>query len=490
MDPYEFGAQVLLNLPFEANSQQEAVVGALARFCWMPMNDSSQAVFILNGYAGTGKTSIMGALVRTLKSCGVNTMLLAPTGRAAKVFSSAAGMPAYTIHRKIYRHSLPGQGGGMNGATVRENKNRNTVFVVDEASMIGGDPQGSAGLLEDLLQYVYTGDNCRLILLGDTAQLPPVGSAISPAMNPDSFRRLGLRVNRATLTATERQGAMSGILHNATTLRRVLHRLSGRPSDSTDPVPVPRLRTDAFADIDIVSGEDLPDLISKAYSPSGGGIADTIIITRSNRKATEFNQAVRAQVLYREEELERDDMLIVAKNHYFNSGDKIRGLEFIANGDILSVVKVYGTEAKYGFRFADVRLSTQDPAIEFDAKILLDTLHSDAPALTRDRMTDLYYAIMTDPEIPANYGSDMERTLALLRNPYWNALQVKYAYAVTCHKAQGGQWRNVFIDLSYIPEEALGAELYRWLYTAVTRARTNLYLISPPSALTDAAGKD
>ena len=471
MTAQEFAQEIRLQLPYAPNAQQAAVIEVLARFCSPSAPETS--VFILNGYAGTGKTSLTGALVRALPAVGLGCVLMAPTGRAAKVFGAFAGRPAYTIHRKIYRHSL--DGGGFDGpAPLQDNRMRNTLFIVDEASMIGGNVGAERNnLLEDLVQYVYSGDNCRLILIGDTAQLPPVGSAESPAMEPDCLRALGLRPTRATMTATMRQGERSGILYNATALRRAM---------AAGAAEVPRLRTEGFADVHIVSGEDLPETLDTAYSRDG--IDECLLISRSNRRATDYNLAIRTEVLYREEMLARDEMLIVAKNSYHWTR-KIKGLDFVANGDIVRVAKVYGIEVRYCMQFADVRLAIAGSGgeVEFDAKLMLDTLIGETAALPYDRMQKLYEALMRDPSMfEPSMPYDL-RARALRDNPYWNALQVKYAYAMTCHKAQGGQWKNVFVDLSYIPDDALGMELYRWLYTAVSRARANLYLISPPTAM-------
>lgn len=486
MTPDDFAAEVLAALPYKANDQQVAVVGALARFC-DPAPRQGEAVFILNGYAGTGKTSLTGALVRVLEAHRRKVMLMAPTGRAAKVFSAnSSGHAAYTIHRKIYRHNPAGAPGVYSAPVPADNHTADTVYIVDEASMIGSGDASGANLLDDLITYVYAGDNNRLILIGDTAQLPPVGSDISPAMNPDVLRGMGLKVSRATLTATARQAAGSGILFNATRLRRAMAAAAASPEGQA--APVPRLRLSGFDDIMAVSGEDLPELVTKAYDSAEAGPADTIVITRSNRRATEFNAAIRSEVLYREEELTRGDMLIVARNHYFTK--KVPGIDFVANGDIITVEKVIGTEVRYGMRFADVRLAmppapwADDAAArpEFDAKIMLDTLADPNATISQEAWNHLYYSIMADTERYGDLSVD-ERVKALRNDPYWTALHVKYAYAVTCHKAQGGQWDNVFVDLSYIPDDALGLSLYRWFYTAVTRARKKLYLIAPPELL-------
>lgn len=463
-DHLQFAARVMLELSYVPNRQQEAVIVALARFCCDP--SCADRVFVLNGYAGTGKSSLTGALVKAMTSAGMKSVLLAPTGRAAKVFSGYAGKPAYTIHRRIYRH-MPGAGFG-NAPLPRDNNDTDTVFIVDEASMIGGEDERGNNLLEDLLQYVYSGQGCRLVLIGDTAQLPPVGSESSPAMDPGRLREAGLKVTRATMTETVRQQRQSGILYNATWLRRAM---------LSPELPEPRLFTKGFDDVSIVSGEELSDRLETAYARDG--VDRTLIITRSNRTARDYNLAIRNSVLYVEDELMRGDLLIVAKNNYFWSR-KVSGIDFVANGDIVRIERVYGLEVRYGFRFVDVSLSMPDRDTAFDAKIMLATLFSETAGLPREEIERLYYAMIDDPD---TFAPDMPydaRLRKLRDNPYWNALQVKYAYAATCHKAQGGQWDNIFVDLGYIPPEAMGLDFYRWLYTAVTRATGHLYFINAP----------
>ena len=476
MTERELAVDILARLPFEPNGQQMQVALALARFCAPAPDDYAERVFILNGYAGTGKTSLTGALVRSLQSVHVDTMLLAPTGRAAKVFSVSAGVAAYTIHRKIYRHALAGTGGYGGAGIPQENKLRNAIFIVDEASMIGSENESGSNLLTDLIHFVYSSPGCRLILLGDTAQLPPVGQTESPAMDPDVLRSYGLKVVRCTMTEVARQAAQSGILRNATRMRRAL---------LADPEGTPgqlvRLNVADCDDVSVVPGEELPDLLDTLYREDG--LDETIVITRSNLSATEFNRGIRSMVLDREEELSPGDLFIAAKNNYHWTR-RVKGLDFIANGEVLRLVGVRSTESRYGLRFADVVMEVNDrPGIEFEAKIILNGLTGTAAALDYESSKRLYEGVYTDPDLCEPGAPHELRIRALRESPYWNALQVKYAYAVTCHKAQGGQWKNVLVDLSYIPPEQLGSDYYRWLYTAITRARSHLYLINPPDAV-------
>ncbi|MCM1022222.1 MAG: AAA family ATPase [Muribaculum sp.] len=469
MTTREFAHTILSQLPYEPTSQQVEVIAALARFC--SQHTPQESVFLLNGYAGTGKTSLCAALVKALGGVGIGTVLLAPTGRAAKVFAAFAQHPAYTIHRRIYSSA----GNGFTSSRtlkMAENRSHNCVFIVDEASMIGGD-SSSGNLLEDLVHYVYSGINCRMILLGDTAQLPPVGCDSSPAMNPTVLHSMGLRVTRATMTATVRQASDSGILYNATWLRRAMRH---------SPLPEPLLRVSPFRDIDVLESETLADSIEKAYSSQG--ILNTIIITRSNARAADFNRAVRSVILNAEEELIPGEVLLIGKNNYFWARQQ-KQIDFLANGDMAVIDCVYGTEFRYDHRFADVRLTLPDREISFDCKILLSTLLSDMPAMTNSETIAMFDAIVADPELADPDDADpkqlslAKRSSLAINSPYLNALQVKYGYAVTCHKAQGGQWTDVYVDLSYIPAEAMGIEFYRWLYTSVTRATTRLHLISP-----------
>lgn len=460
----EFAARFLLNLPFDPNDQQVGLMAALSRFC--SRDTPSDTVFLLAGYAGTGKTSVVGALVRTLREAGVGCVLMAPTGRAAKVFAAFAGEQASTIHRRIYRPPTDDDP----YMSMRTNTLHDTIFIVDEASMIGSDAAGDGrpGLLDDLIHYVYTGEGCRLILLGDKAQLPPVGCAESPAMDPDVLRGFGLRVNRVILTETVRQTAGSGILDNATRLRRAMR---------LPELPVPAIVTRGYDDVMTLGGEDLAEFIESAYAADG--IDETVVITRTNWRASEFNAAIRSAILYREEELCRDELLMVTKNNYYWS-TKVRGLDFIANGDTARVERVYGTEERYGLRFADVLLRFPYRDVDVECKVVLDSLTSNSPSLTQEDAQKLFAGCLNDPDRTVPSMPYSVRVKRLRTDPYFNALQIKYGYAVTCHKAQGGQWRNVVVDLTGIPADALTTiELYRWLYTATTRATSCLVYLDP-----------
>lgn len=458
--------QITQNFPYKPTDDQFSALGKLADFLLSPTMDS---VLLLKGYAGTGKTSLVGALVKTLEQLKQKTFLLAPTGRAAKVFSGYAGRRAYTIHRKIYRQKAFSN--EPSGFMPAENLHKDTLFIVDEASMIANEGMdsivfGSGRLLDDLIQYVYSGENCRLILMGDIAQLPPVRQIESPALNPEVLKGYNLDVEEISLTQVVRQEENSGILFNATRLREALRNQA---------VEIfPKLRLVGFSDFRKVNGEELIEEISAAYSRDG--LEETMIISRSNKRATIYNNGVRNRILFREEELSSGDRLMVAKNNYYwTTGCK--EMDFLANGEIIQVMRVRRTTEMYGFRFADITAYFQDYDLEMDIKILLDTLQADAPALPKELNDKLFYAILEDYEdIPTKAGK-MKKMKA---DPHYNVVQVKYAYAVTCHKAQGGQWMNVFLDIGYVTKEMLGEDFYRWLYTAFTRATHRLYLVNLP----------
>lgn len=457
-----FKDKIKENFPFELTSEQDSALNKIVDFLFLQKEES---IFLLKGYAGTGKSSLLGALVKTMTEFKQKTVLLAPTGRAAKVFSAYANHPAFTIHKKIYRQQKYFGSFGL-----MDNLHKDTLFIVDEASMIsniGGDSVfGTGCLLDDLIHYVYSGENCRLLLIGDSAQLPPVGEDDSPALLVPVLEGYGLEVRDAMLSQIVRQAESSGILFNATNIRNILS------SDETGDYP--KLILDRFSDIVSISGEDLIDEISSAYDRDG--LENTMIISRSNKRSNIYNQGVRNRILYREEELSAGDMLMITKNNYYWT-EKIEGIDFLANGEIVEVLRVRREQELYGFRFRDVLVRSMDYDMELEIKILMDTLYSDAAGLTRERSQELFLNVMEDySDIPTK----PERMKKLKADPYYNAVQVKFAYAVTCHKAQGGEWSNVFLDLGYISEEYLGINFYRWLYTAITRASSKLYLVNLP----------
>lgn len=442
-------------------SQQETLLSALCEFV-ISANDS---IFLLKGYAGTGKTSVVSALIRAMDELKQPVILMAPTGRAAKVLASYSDHTAYTIHKKIYRQQTAGDPNGAFSLDI--NLHKHTLFIVDEASMITNYSEGNFGsgnLMEDLVSYVYGTEGCRLILVGDSAQLPPVGQEISPALDPNYFRGSYLKTISFELTDVVRQANESGILWNATHLRQLIseEQFSSFPKVNFE-----------FPDVQKITGEDLIEEISSAYSHNG--IDDTIVISRSNKRANIFNMGIRNRILYREESLSSGDLLMIAKNNYFWSKQTEGKLDFIANGDVAQLKRIRHTYEMYDFHFADVILFLPDYDVEIDARILLDTLQSESPSLTYEESNKLFMAVQEDY---MHIGNKRERYKQMREDPWLNALQVKFAYAVTCHKAQGGQWSTVFLDQGYITEEMLGKEHLRWLYTAFTRATKKLYLVN------------
>lgn len=458
----------LANCAFLPTESQHQVIISLIDFL---LSSDAHTAFLLRGYAGTGKTSLIGALVKTLLSLGRKVVLLAPTGRAAKVFSLYADHQAYTIHRRIYRQkSFLAE---LGEASLNINLYHNTLFIVDEASMIanmgGRSDFGSGRLLDDLVSYVYGGNGCRLILLGDAAQLPPVGEEESPALSEEVMRSYGLFVKTGELTQVVRQKEASGILWNATVLRNLI--------TAEEIYHLPKIKCSGFPDILTVSGEELIETLEQAYYHYG--LDQTIIVTRSNKRANIYNQGVRSRVLARESELESGDQLLVVKNNYYwLGGYENKHLEFIANGDMAVVRRVRHERNLYGFRFADVTLCFPDyEDFEVETTLLLNTLNNDSPALSQTDSERLFQNVWDDyPEITQK----RERLKKIKSDPYYNALQVKYAYAVTCHKAQGGQWQCVFIDQGYLTEETCTSDYFKWLYTALTRATERIYLVNWP----------
>ena len=466
------GQQIKTNFPYKPTFEQENVVKMLSEFLF---SRKSEELFLLKGYAGTGKTSLIGALVKTLDQLEQKCILLAPTGRAAKVFSHYAGHPAYTIHKKIYRQrSFSNE---MDNFSINDNLHQHTLFIVDEASMIANDGLsgsmfGTGRLLDDLIQYVYSGQGCRLMLIGDTAQLPPVGEEESPALSADVLKGYGLEVYETMLTEVVRQLHDSGILWNATELRRYIA--------EDDFFTLPMIKVEDFPDVKVVPGNELIEAINESYDQVG--LDETIVVCRSNKRANIYNKGIRNMILYREEELESGDLLMVAKNNYFWT-EGCKEIDFIANGDIAVVRRVRREREMYGFRFADVTLCFPDyNDLELEMTVLLDTLHTETPALPKELNDKLFYSVLEDY---ADITIKRERMKKMKADPYYNALQVKYAYAVTCHKAQGGQWKRVFLDQGYMTEDMLTPDYFRWLYTAFTRATETLYLVNWPKEQTE-----
>ncbi len=444
-------------------SQQEA----LEAFCRFFFGGREDALFILKGFAGTGKTTLVAAIVNTLLSFRHKVILLAPTGRAAKVLSGYSGQPAFTIHKKIYRQKSATDGEGV--FDIAFNGGTDTLFFVDEASMISNALDegnfGSGYLLDDLLEFVYNGKNNRLVLLGDVAQLPPVGLEISPALDPDYLQfHYRLEVSAGTLTEVMRQAHESGILYNATRIRSLLG--SGRTT--------PDLRIGGFPDIFRIHGGEFPEAVEECYGRYGED--ETTVICRSNKRANRYNEGIRRTILYREEEFSGGDKVMIVKNNYF-WGQEYDQIDFIANGDVATVLKVEKRKELYGMHFARARLLISGYGEEVTAWVLLDTLTSDYPALTAAQNREFYLRVEEDY---INIPSRKKRFEKIRENEFFNALQLKFAYAVTCHKAQGGQWDAVFIDPGWLGGESPGDDYWRWLYTAVTRARKRLYLVNFP----------
>ena len=464
--------QILRNFPFDPTDDQMYALDVFERF----MTDSDErCVMILRGSAGTGKTSLASVIVRTLLDLQYKISLLAPTGRAAKVFSLNSGQPAATIHRSIYRErTFAGLDGKFN---LNANLYRNRLFMIDEASMISltsvNSTFGSGCLLDDLIQFVYNERNCRMLLIGDKAQLPPVGEAESPALRTDVLAAYGLKVYECDLNEVLRQSQDSGILYNATIIRQMI--------THDQATALPKIRFKGFADISIVPGDELIESLSTSYAEVG--IDETMVITRSNKRANIFNQGIRNMVLGREEELTTGDMLMVVKNKYKEK--QAEGLSFIANGDRAIVRRVRNVRELYGFRFADVTLSFPDyDNTEEDMIVILDTLTTEAPALTHEQNEQLFQQVLADyADVPLK----SDRMKKIREDDYYNALQVKFGYAITCHKAQGGQWAHIYLDQGYMTDEMLTPDYIHWLYTAFTRATEHLYLVNWPKTQVEEA---
>lgn len=477
----ELKYKILQQFGFPPTQEQAHALEVFAEFL---TDRDPHAVMILRGGAGTGKTTLSGAIVRTLKEIRQKVMLLAPTGRAAKVFSLNSGSPAYTIHRRIYREkSFSGVEGQFN---LNDNLYTDTLFMVDEASMIanmglGGMSFGSGCLLDDLVHFVYQGRNDRLLLIGDKAQLPPVGEEESPALHAAMLEGYGLKVYECDLNEVLRQSEESGILYNATMIRQMI--------THDDITQLPKIHFAGYSDIKPMPGAELIEALADSYHHVG--LDDTIVVTRSNKRANIFNQGIRNMVLDREEELSQGDILMIVKNNYYwmeeerKSNNKLQSNEipaFLANGDRAKVLKVRRRIDLYGFRFATLLLQFPDYGnYELEATVLLDTLTSEAPALTHEQQEQLFHQIEEDyQDIPLK----ADRMKAIRQDQFFNALQVKFAYAVTCHKAQGGQWAHVYVDQGYMTDDMLNPDYIHWLYTAFTRATEMLYLVNWPETQT------
>ena len=456
--------EFIQRFPFRATDKQDELLDQLATFV---LNKNKNSLFLLKGYAGTGKTTIISTLVNNLWRCGIKYVLLAPTGRAAKVIGKYSGRPAYTIHKKIY-HPKKKKDGGVS-FVLQKNKHTNTIFIVDEASMIPDKPSDAklfdnGSLLDDLLYYVYSGKNCKLILIGDTAQLPPVKLELSPALNPETLRiQYDKDVEGIELTEVMRQHEQSGILSNATQLRmNIQNNFFGDFEFDIN-----------FTDIILLTdGYDIEDAIQSAYQ--NNGVEDTAFIVRSNKRANQYNNQIRFKILGQENEISSGDYIMIVKNNYYWLKDSAE-VGFIANGDICEILEIFSFKDLYGFQFAEVKLRMIDypNQIPFETVILLDTLQSETPSLPYEESNRLYQEISQDyTQEKSNY----KRMLAIKNNKYFNALQVKFAYAMTCHKSQGGQWENVFVEQPYLPN-GQDISYLRWLYTAITRAEKKLYLI-------------
>ena len=450
--------RIIHSLPFAPNEGQAELLQLLTQFI---LSKNERKAFVLRGYAGTGKTSIMAALVKALGEVKQSVILLAPTGRAAKVLARYANKAAYTIHKYIYRQDKL----GGDSFSLSDNLHKHALFIVDEASMISGQRDnptfGTGVLLKDLIKYVYAGEGCSLLLLGDDAQLPPVGSDISPALNINYLLGFGLDITSYTLTQVARQALDSGILSNATAIREQI----SMPQQTFD--------YQYTSDFQAFKGVEFLELLEQSYNEVGA--EETIILTRTNRRTNLYNQGVRARILWKEDAISSGDRLMITKNNYFWTKD-YEGIPFLANGDMMEIVRLRNWREMYGFQFMDASLRAIDYDWEIDVILWLDTLTTDSPEVNHQLHQQLFDHISEDyPELQHNRKKLIE---TIYESPYYNALQIRFAYAVTCHKAQGGQWKRVFIDPGNIPVEERDKNYYRWLYTAITRATEQVYLLT------------
>ena len=445
------------------DDQSEALKKIAGYIC----DNNNDVIFLMTGYAGTGKTSVISSVVKTLDLLRMKSVLMAPTGRAAKVLSSYSGRQAFTIHKKIYRQKSSKD--GMGSFSLDKNLHKDTFFIVDEASMvsnISGDSSlfGSGRLLDDLIEYVYSGIDCKLILVGDTAQLPPVGSVVSPALDPAALGEYGFGLITCELKQVVRQSETSGILMNATRIRFQV---------AENDLVHPSIDCLNYKDIIRITGEELIDEISSAYGSCG--MEGTIIVVNSNKQANRYNQGIRNRIFFREEEISPGDMVMVVKNNYFIIEEEEDGTGFIANGDIAEVKKIRKYEERHGFHFADMVLRFPDYNLELESKVLIDVLHLDTPALPSEKNRELFQNVLADY---ISIKTRRKQYEAVRKDPFFNALQIKFAYAVTCHKAQGGQWERVFIDQGMFNRNEISIDYLRWFYTALTRSTDRVYLVN------------
>jgi len=453
------------NLGYNPTDDQMACLKLLSEYISGNTND---VIFLLTGYAGTGKTSIIASLVHTLDALRMKSVLMAPTGRAAKVLRSYSGKDAFTIHKKIYRQKSASDGIGK--FVLDRNLHKDTFFIIDESSMISGDSTegsafGSGNVLDDLIEYVYTGTDCKLIIAGDVAQLPPVGSILSPALDEDVLRSTGFGIATCELRQVIRQSRDSGVLMNATAVREQI---------TFGDLSVPSIDVEHFKDIIRLSGVDLIDTLNESYSRCG--TEGAIVVVNSNNLANKYNQGIRNRIFSREEEISAGDIIMVVKNNYFWLKDEEKN-NFIANGDIAEVRRIRRYEEIYGLHFAEMTLFFRDYDLELEARVILDTLHADTPSLPAEKNKELYFSIISDhPE-----AKTKRKQFEVARDdPYYNALQIKFAYAVTCHKSQGGQWERVFIDQGMFNRQEPTIDYLRWFYTALTRSTDKVYLVNFP----------
>jgi exodeoxyribonuclease-5 len=456
--------QLCKNLGNIPTDDQSAALKKIAGYICENNND---IIFLMTGYAGTGKTSVISSIVKTLELLRMKSVLLAPTGRAAKVLSSYSGRQAYTIHKKIYRQKSSKD--GLGSFSLDRNLHKDTFFIVDEASMVSNLSAesslfGSGRVLDDLIEYVYSGNDCKLIIVGDTAQLPPVGSVVSPALDEAALNEYGFGLISCELRQVVRQSETSGVLMNATRIRlQVAEKNMAHPS----------IDCINFKDTIRISGEELIDEISTAYGTCG--VDGTIIVVNSNKQANRYNQGIRNRIFYREEEISTGDMVMVVKNNYFIIEEDENGAGFIANGDIAEVKRISSYEERYGFHFADMVLYFADYKLEIESKVMMDVLHLDSPALPPEKNKELFHNVLADY---VHIKTRRKQYDAVKKDPYFNALQIKFAYAVTCHKAQGGQWERVFIDQGMFNRNEISIDYLRWFYTALTRSTDKVYLVN------------